>query len=93
MHQNYVNRVACQTLIRAGLIRRLPGAGPDDELGAHFNDVLLREPVPGELLIGQMIELPARINEVFCGQAWIETASEADQLLWAVVSSIRAVSA
>jgi hypothetical protein len=37
--------------------------------------------------------LPARINEVFCGQAWIETASEADQLLWAVVSSIRAVSA
>lgn len=59
-------------------------ARPDSERGAQGSDILLAEPVAGELLIGHAVELPAGIGEFFCGQTWIETVSETDQLRRAI---------
>jgi hypothetical protein len=62
----------------------LRGARPGCELAAQHTDILVAEPVPGELLVGYAIELPAGIGEVLRGQARIEVAGEADQLRRAV---------
>lgn len=59
-------------------------ARPGRELGAQRGDILLAEPVAGELLVADAVELAAGFGVIVCGQAGIEAAGEADQLRRAV---------
>jgi hypothetical protein len=81
--RGWVFRLSCgmgETARGCFLADSLGGARPGCELGAQHADIVVAEPVPGELLVGDAVELPAGIGEVFSRQAWVELAGEADQL-------------
>jgi len=72
--------LACSFFAADGLWSARPGC----ELGAQRSDIVVAEPVAGELLVGNAVELLAGIGEVFCGQAGIEAMGEANQLRRAI---------